>query len=77
MAIDLASAVGRYLTPEVVGKIASVSGLNRSVAQSAATAAVPAILSALVNMVATPGGPKKLTDAVASQPGSVLGEIAS
>ena len=77
MAIDLASAIGRYLTPEVVGKIASASGLNGTVAQSAATAAVPTILSALVNMVATPGGPKKLADAVASQPGSVLAEIAS
>ena len=77
MAIDLASAIGRYLTPEVVGKIASASGLNGTVAQSAATAAVPSILSALVNMVATPGGPKKLADAVASQPGSVLAEIAS
>ena len=77
MAIDLASAIGRYLTPEVVGKIASASGLNGTVAQSAVTAAVPSILSALVNMVATPGGPKKLADAVASQPGSVLAEIAS
>ncbi len=77
MAIDLVSAIGRYLTPEVVGKIASASGLNGTVAQSAVTAAVPSILSALVNMVATPGGPKKLADAVASQPGGVLTEIAS
>ena len=77
MAIDLVSAIGRYLTPEVVGKIASASGLNGTVAQSAATAAVSTLLSALVNMVATPGGPKKLADAVASQPGSVLAEIAS
>ena len=77
MAIDLVSAIGRYLTPEVVGKVASASGLSGTVAQSAVTAAVPTILSALVNMVATPGGPKKLADAVASQPGSVLAEIAS
>ena len=77
MAIDLVSAIGRYLTPEVVGKVASASGLSGTIAQSAVTAAVPSILSALVNMVATPGGPKKLADAVASQPGSVLAEIAS
>lgn len=77
MAIDLVSAIGRYLTPEVVGKIASASGLSGTVAQSAVTAAVPAILSTLVKVVTTSGGPKKLADAVASQPGSVLTDITS
>jgi len=35
MTENLVSAVSRFLTPEMIGKIASVSGLDRSTTQSA------------------------------------------
>jgi hypothetical protein len=66
----------RILTPEVVGKLATASGLDRSLAQSAIGAAVPAILSALTGLVERPGGAKQLADAVARQPADVLSSIA-
>jgi hypothetical protein len=77
MAFNIVSAVARYLTPEVVGKIATASGLNGSVAQGAVNAAVPAILSALTSVVDKPGGTRKLADAVAEQPADLLTSLAS
>ena len=77
MAFNIVSAVARYLTPEVVGKIATASGLNGSVAQGAVNAAVPAILSALTSVVDKPGGARKLADAVAEQPADLLTSLAS
>jgi hypothetical protein len=75
MAIDLVSAIDRYLTPEVVRKIASTSGMGEEAAHTATRAAAPAILSALANMASKPGGSKKLADAVASQPSGVLSDL--
>src|SRR5688572_17688046 len=77
MAFNIVSAVARYLTPEVVGKIATASGLNGSVAQSAVNAAVPAILSVLTSVADKPGGARKLADAVAEQPADMLTSLAS
>jgi len=76
MASSIISALSRILTPDVVGKIATASGLDRSLAQPAIAAVVPAILSTLTGLIDRPGGPGQLADAVARQPAGVLSSIA-
>jgi hypothetical protein len=75
MANNIVSTISSFLTPEIVGKIASASGLDRSTTQTAVSAAVPSILGALANAVAKPGGAAKLATAVAAQPPDLLGNI--
>jgi sporulation protein YlmC with PRC-barrel domain len=77
MANSIVATLSRFLTPEVVGKMASATGLDRSVAQTAIGAAVPSILNALTGLVAQPGGVRQLANAVAEQPANVLGSITS
>src|SRR5262249_34853517 len=77
MANSIIATISRVLTPEVVGKLASATGLDRSVTQTAIGAAVPSILSALTNLVAQPGGAQRLTNAMAQQPADILGSISS
>jgi uncharacterized protein DUF937/PRC-barrel domain protein len=72
---NIVSAISSFLTPEVVGQIASTSGLSPAMTQTAVGAAVPSILSALANAVARPGGASKLATAVAAQPTDLLGNI--
>ena len=47
MATNLVSAVMQFLTPDMIAKIASVLGVDRSLAQKAVGGAVPALLSTL------------------------------
>ena len=75
MATDIASAVSRFLTPEVVGKLATASGLDSDAARTAVSAAVPSILSGLAGMAATPGGARQLANAVTEQPTDLLGSF--
>jgi hypothetical protein len=77
MANSIMAAVSRFLTPELVGKLASASGLDRSLTQTAVAAAVPSILSALTGLVAQPSGARQLAIAVAEQPANILANIAS
>ncbi len=74
---NIMSAVSRFLTPEVVGQMASAAGLDASVAQKAMTAAVPSILSTLAEVADKPGGARMLAKAVSEQPADLLGNIAS
>jgi hypothetical protein len=77
MSNDLISAISRFLTPEVVGKLASASGLDSATAQSGVTAVVPALLSALAGVANRPGGAQQLATAAANQPTDILGSIAA
>jgi hypothetical protein len=77
MSNDLISAISRFLTPEVVGKLASASGLDSATAQSGVTAVVPALLSALAGVANRPGGAQQLATAAANQPADILGSIAA
>jgi Bacterial protein of unknown function (DUF937)/PRC-barrel domain len=76
MANGIMAAVSRFLTPELVGKLASATGLDRSLTQTAVGAAVPSILSALTGLVAQPSGARQLANAVAEQPANILASIA-
>ena len=74
---NLVSTISGLLTPEVVGKLATASGLDSAIAQTAVSAAVPSILSGLAGLAATPGGGRQLASAVAQQPTDILGSILS
>jgi uncharacterized protein DUF937/PRC-barrel domain protein len=76
MTENLVSAISRFLTPELIGKMASVSGLDRSTTQSAVGACVPAILNGLADLAAKPGGARQISDAIAEQPAGMLSNLA-
>ena len=76
MATNLVSLVMQFLTPDMIGRIASALGLERSRAQTAIGAAIPGLLAGLGNVATQPGGGQKLADAVRQQSGA-LGNFAS
>ena len=63
MATNLISLVMKFLTPDMVGRIANMLGLDRNDASSAIEAGVPALLAAFTGVAARPGGPQKIADA--------------
>jgi hypothetical protein len=76
MTENLVSAISRFLTPDLIGKMASVSGLDRGTTQSAVGACVPAILGSLADLAAKPGGARQLADTIAEQPSGMLSNLA-
>jgi len=76
MAINLVSLVMQFLTPDMIGRIASALGLDRNNTQTAIGAAVPGLLAGLSGVAAQPGGAQKLIDAVRQQTGA-LGSFAN
>lgn len=66
MAASLVSVVMQFLTPDLIAKIASGLGLDRSVAQKAIGGAVPTLLSSLADVVTNPNGARQLTNIVTS-----------
>jgi hypothetical protein len=69
MSTNLVSYVMQFLTPDMVGRIASALGLNRSDAQSGVTAAVPALLAAFSGLADKPGGAQSLVNTIKQQSG--------
>lgn len=69
MAINLNSVVTQLLTPDVIAQIASFLGIDRSVAQKAAGATIPTILTSLSDLVGTPAGTNQLSKLLSQQPG--------
>ena len=47
MAVNLVSLIMQFLTPDMIGRIASALGLDRNNTQTAIGAAVPGLLAAL------------------------------
>ena len=77
MTDNIVSAISGYLTPETIGKLAALTGLDSSLAQRAVAAAVPSMLSGLADVAAKPGGARQLANAVADQPADILSNLAS
>jgi hypothetical protein len=71
MAANLVSLVMQFLTPDMVGRIATALGFDRNKVQSAISGAVPALLAAFNDVATQPGGAQKLADAARQQPGSL------
>jgi hypothetical protein len=76
MAANLVSLVMQFLTPDMIGRIATALGFDRSKVQSAIDAAVPGLLAAFNDVSTQPGGAQKLADTAKQQVGS-LGNFAS
>jgi Bacterial protein of unknown function (DUF937) len=72
MAANLMSVVMQFLTPDMMAKIASCLGLDRSIAQKAIGGAVPALLSSLADVASTPNGARQLGNVLAQQPPASL-----
>jgi hypothetical protein len=77
MADSLIATISRLLTPDIIGKMAAAAGMDSATAQTAASAAVPAILGGFANLASKPGGARQLADAVAEQPAGLLASLAS
>jgi hypothetical protein len=72
MATNLVSVVMQFLTPDMIAKIASALGLDRSVAQKAIGGAVPALLASLADVASTPNGARQLNNTLTQQqPGAL------
>jgi hypothetical protein len=71
MASNLVTAVMQFLTPDMIAKIASALGIDRSVAQKAVSGAVPALLAGLTDLVSTPNGARQLGNVLTQQSGSL------
>src|SRR5688500_3834783 len=69
MAMNIVSTILQsLLTPDNIGKAASLLGIDRGIAQKAMEAAVPAILGIFANKASTPDGARQLSNALAQQP---------
>ena len=67
MATNLVSYIMQFLTPDLIGRIAGVLGLDRNDTQTGVTAAIPALLAALGSAAAKPGGAQSLVDTIKQQ----------
>ena len=71
MAMDLVSLIMKFLTPDMIGRLASALGTDRNTTSSAIEAAVPGLLAALAGVATKPGGPQKLADAAKQEIGTL------
>src|SRR5262249_14021835 len=76
MAVNLISLIMQFLTPDMIGRIASALGLDRTNTQTAIGAAIPGLLAGLSGVATQPGGAQKLVDTVRQQTGA-LGSFAN
>ena len=74
---NLVSIAMQYLTPDVINRIASALGVDKSAIGKAATAAVPGLLGMFANAASRPDGARKLADAVGQQSAGILDSLAS
>jgi Bacterial protein of unknown function (DUF937) len=69
--MNLVSLIMKFLTPDMIGRLAGALGLSRNDTSSAVEAAVPGLLAALAGVATKPGGPQKLVDAAKQQTGTL------
>ena len=75
MATNLVSLVMQFLTPEIIGRVATALGVDRSLLQTAIGAAVPGLLAGFGGAATQPGGAQKLAEAAKQETGT-LGKFA-
>lgn len=71
MAINLVSSIMQSLSPEIVAKIASMLGVNPTLAQQAIGVAVPALLRSFAGVASNPDGADRLSTALSRQAGAL------
>jgi hypothetical protein len=77
MAANLMSVVMQFLTPDMMAKIASCLGIDRSIAQKAIGGAIPALLSGLADVASTPHGARQFSNVLSQQPPGSLESLKS
>ena len=77
MSVNLVSLASQYLTPDLIAKIASALGLDRSLVGKAVTALTPSLLGSFANVASTQDGARKLASAVSQQSPNILDSLAS
>ncbi|MFW6024234.1 MAG: DUF937 domain-containing protein [Dichotomicrobium sp.] len=77
MSTNLVSMAMRYLTPDVIAKMASALGVGSNQINDAVSAEVPALFGSLAGVADKPGGASKLYSAVTRQDRSVLDNMPS
>jgi hypothetical protein len=65
----------QFLTPEMIGRVATALGLDRNMLQTAIGAAVPGLLAGFSGVATQPSGAQKLVDAAKQETGT-LGKFA-
>jgi hypothetical protein len=75
MSTNLISLASEYLTPEVLTKIGSALGLDRSIIGRACSAAIPALFGQFANLAATGEGASRLFGAVKQQDTHILDNL--
>ena len=76
MPTNLVSMIMKFLTPDLIMKIASGLGLDQSMVQKGIMAAIPGLLGSLASSAAQPGGAKALSDMIGKQDSGLLGNLA-
>ena len=72
MAANLVSYVMQFLPPEMIAKIASSLGIDRSAAQKAVGGAVPGLLLGLADLASNPSGARQSSNLLSQQqPGQI------
>ena len=74
--MNLVSLAMNFITPAIVGRIASALGIDSKIAQMAISAALPSILAGMVGKSSTPSGLSQLTGLLGQQDPSLLSNLA-
>ena len=77
MAFNIVTLVAQYLTPDLIGRIASSLGVDQTATQKAALALVPALLGGIAAKASKPDGAGQLSDLLAKQEPGLLGNLTS
>jgi hypothetical protein len=72
MSTNLIALASEYLTPEVLTRISSALGLDRSIIGRACSAAIPALFGQFANLASTGEGANRLFRAVSQQDTNIL-----
>lgn len=73
--MNLVSTIMQMVTPMIIDKVAGAVGINSSMAKTAISYALPAILGAFGSKAATPAGAKDLFSAVSSADSGLFGNL--
>jgi hypothetical protein len=75
MPTNLIALIAQFLTPDMIGRIASGLGIDRSLAQKAIDAAIPALLARLAGHASKPEGARQLSNVLAQQGPDALAKL--
>lgn len=77
MNVNFVSLAQQFLTPELIAKIASALGVDRSLIGKAVGALIPTLLGSLASLSSTQDGAKKLVHAIGQQDPGTLDSLAA